>query len=61
MGVIEPSHDLNHSQCPVSPAVYQLLRGLPSRPSLSNGVLPHRRGYATSPSSPKRELLPGKR
>ncbi|KAL7980702.1 hypothetical protein Chor_001856 [Crotalus horridus] len=40
--------------------VYQLLRGLPSRPTLSNGVVPHRRGYATSPSSPKRELLPGK-
>ncbi|KAJ6663672.1 hypothetical protein lerEdw1_009751 [Lerista edwardsae] len=41
--------------------VYQLLRGLPSRPSLSNGIAPHRRGYSTSPSSPKRELLPGKR
>ncbi|XP_034294138.1 echinoderm microtubule-associated protein-like 2 isoform X2 [Pantherophis guttatus] len=41
--------------------VYQLLRGLPSRPTLSNGAVPHRRGYATSPSSPKRELLPGKR
>ncbi|XP_034294141.1 echinoderm microtubule-associated protein-like 2 isoform X4 [Pantherophis guttatus] len=40
--------------------VYQLLRGLPSRPTLSNGAVPHRRGYATSPSSPKRELLPGK-
>ncbi|XP_015280651.1 PREDICTED: echinoderm microtubule-associated protein-like 2, partial [Gekko japonicus] len=38
--------------------VYQLLRGLPSRPSLSNGILPQRRGYSTSPSSPKRELLP---
>ncbi|XP_060114203.1 echinoderm microtubule-associated protein-like 2 isoform X1 [Heteronotia binoei] len=40
--------------------VYQLLRGLPSRPSLSNGIVPQRRGYSTSPSSPKRELLPGK-
>ncbi|XP_016854011.1 echinoderm microtubule-associated protein-like 2 isoform X4 [Anolis carolinensis] len=41
--------------------VYQLLRGLPSRPSLSNGIIPQRRGYSTSPSSPKRELLSGKR
>nr|XP_028597733.1 echinoderm microtubule-associated protein-like 2 isoform X4 [Podarcis muralis] len=40
--------------------VYQLLRGLPSRPGLSNGIIPQRRGYSTSPSSPKRELLPGK-
>ncbi|KAJ7304187.1 hypothetical protein JRQ81_011719 [Phrynocephalus forsythii] len=40
--------------------VYQLLRGLPSRPGWSNGVHPQKRGYSTSPSSPKRELLPGK-
>ncbi|XP_074872348.1 echinoderm microtubule-associated protein-like 2 isoform X1 [Carettochelys insculpta] len=37
--------------------VCQLLKGLPSKPTLSNGILPQKRsgGYSTSPSSPKRE------
>uniref|UniRef100_A0A8C8SV38 EMAP like 2 n=1 Tax=Pelusios castaneus TaxID=367368 RepID=A0A8C8SV38_9SAUR len=37
--------------------VCQLLKGLPSKPILSNGIIPQKRsgGYSTSPSSPKRE------
>ncbi|CAM5172821.1 unnamed protein product [Eretmochelys imbricata] len=41
--------------------VCQLLKGLPSKPILSNGILPQKRsgGYSTSPSSPKREPAHG--
>uniref|UniRef100_A0A8C3FFU0 EMAP like 2 n=1 Tax=Chrysemys picta bellii TaxID=8478 RepID=A0A8C3FFU0_CHRPI len=41
--------------------VCQLLKGLPSKPTLSNGILPQKRsgGYSTSPSSPKREPAHG--
>uniref|UniRef100_A0A8C8VQI3 EMAP like 2 n=1 Tax=Pelusios castaneus TaxID=367368 RepID=A0A8C8VQI3_9SAUR len=41
--------------------VCQLLKGLPSKPILSNGIIPQKRsgGYSTSPSSPKREPAHG--
>lgn len=44
------------------PLVCQLLKGLPTRTPL-NGAGPPRRvgGYATSPSSPKKEATSGRR
>ena len=44
------------------PPVCQLLKGLPTRTPL-NGAGPPRRvgGYATSPSSPKKEATSGRR
>ncbi|XP_069500812.1 echinoderm microtubule-associated protein-like 2 isoform X2 [Ambystoma mexicanum] len=42
-----------------SSKVYQLLKGLPTRPCMTNGIVPPKRtGFATSPSSPKKEMAP---